>query len=117
MMHINDISWAQLILIEVGAMFQIAALCAFIKETAKPAGTVAGAREARFVHHEETKCRLPDVPIPAQVIHHHRELHGVMEDAPAGVSPGKLAKTSKVNFKQTLKIHKEERPFVPSVRW
>ncbi len=29
MIHVNDISWAQLVLIEIGAILQLAALVAF----------------------------------------------------------------------------------------
>jgi hypothetical protein len=104
MIHINEISWAQLILIEMGAMFQLAALCAFVKEAAKPNRVIPGARESQIVHEEEARCKLSEAPLPAHVVQSHRETHGVMEDAHADVAPGRLAKTAKVNFKQTFKM-------------
>ncbi len=33
MIHLNNITWAQLILIGLGALFQFIALCAFVRET------------------------------------------------------------------------------------
>jgi hypothetical protein len=117
MIHINEIGWAQLILIQIGAMLQVAALCTFIRESAKTPRVVPGAHEEEVAHEEEARCKLPETHQPAQVVHYHRELHGVMEETPGDIQPGKLAKTAKVNFKQTFKAHKEERPYTPSVRW
>ncbi len=102
-MHLNEISSVQLILIEIGAVLQIVALCAFIRESAKPARVVPGAQEAQVAHEEEARCKLPEAPLPAQVVQHHRELHGVTDHSSNDLRPGNLVKTAKVSFKQTFK--------------
>lgn len=115
-MHITEISWIQLTLIEVGAMSHVAAFCAFLRDNAKPTRAIHGDREPHQSRDGETKREFPRARLPAQVVHYRRELRGVMEDVPPDIAPGMLAKTAKVNFKQTFKVHKEESHFVPGAR-
>ena len=109
MIHLTEITWVQLVLIQVGAVLQLAALVTFMRDSSKTPHAVPGAHDAEVAHEEEARCKLPETHVPAQVVHYHRELHGVMEETPGDIEPGMLAKTAKVNFKQTFKAHRDER--------
>ena len=120
MIHITEITWVQLLLIETGAMLQVAAVGFFMRDSAKPDHIVRGAREVEIAHDEMAKCKLPELHethAPAKVVQYQRKIEGVMEDVPADIRPGDLLKTAKVNFKQSLKPSTGERPFVPNARW
>ena len=106
MLPLNEITWAQVVLIQAGAILQIAALITFIRDTSKPARAINSAREEAADEHEARR-KLPAAPAPTHVVHYERELHGVMEETPADIEPGKLAKTAKVNFKQSFKVRRE----------
>jgi len=117
MIHVNDVRLAQLVLIEVGALLQLAALGTFMRESAKPSREVPGVREAQLAHLQELKCKLPETPRPATVVQYERELHGVMENVPEDIRPADLVKTAKVSFKQSLRPYPMEKSDKPAARW
>jgi hypothetical protein len=103
MVYLADISWAQIILIELGALFQFIALCAFVRETssyrhrkrAKEVEADPHAQESQLAEQAAMLRAIRAVPVTHET--HHEPSHSDLRAAD-------LMKTAKVKFKQSFKF-------------
>jgi len=111
---INEISLAQIILVEVGAMFQVAALCTSISK-ASSRRNMPGALE-----HKE-KSAAKEEMMPLRVEEHEFELSKQDEDFYAESLPrtraGDLMKTARIPFAQSFKSNKSGKRLHLSGQW
>lgn len=115
MIFISQISWAQLLLIETGAMLQIAALCASIRESSINRHAPHGHDEAEEGHREHDESMTEGRYEPAHPSHreeenYHTETHETMK-------AGNLLKTAKVHFVQSFKSKKPDQRLHISGHW
>jgi hypothetical protein len=106
MVHFADISWAQLILIEMGALFQFIAACAFVRETSayrhrKSLREAADPEERSSSSLEEATLLQAIRAGPMAPEKHH-------ENPDAGARAADLLKTAKVKFVQSFKFRPED---------
>jgi D-serine deaminase-like pyridoxal phosphate-dependent protein len=102
MIHLTAIAWAQFILIEVGVLFQLVAVCAVIKQTS------AYRRMARLPQDEEMaddgqvseemECESMDQAGTVQADSMPEER--IVEEARAGAYARNVTQTTKVQFVQ-----------------
>jgi hypothetical protein len=106
MSYLADITWMQLILIEIGSLLQFLALCAFVRERnayrahREPTGKVVDTRdqEQKMAEQAIMLRAIHAGPMPAQ--HHDYDEQPTFRAAD-------LVKTAKVKFKQSFKFRDE----------
>jgi len=115
MIFISEISWAQMILIEVGAMLQVAALCASIRDSSTNRHLPDSHDEPDEAHHEPFGSSITRKNDPAQSLRHYEE--NSRADTHEPVKAGNLVKTKKVHFVQSFKSKKPDQRLHISGQW
>ena len=93
MIHLTDISWTQWFLIEVGALLQVVAICAYVKDAAANRG-FAGHSDDTTANEEEADSAAKSGRAQA--------------DHPAANNGGHLVRTAKVKFVQSFKFREQD---------
>ena len=102
--YFSGITWTQIILIEVGALFQFIALCTFVRQTSfyrhrkssKLVTPTVNDQEALYAEQATTLRAIQAGPMP-----HHAPTH---EESHPPLHAADLVKTAKVKFKQSFKF-------------
>ena len=102
MFHLNEISWIQLFLIEVGVLLLVLAFCALAKETSA---------YRRFMHRREEKEEADEQGLESQFSDEaasvgadpKRDENGAEKTRPM-VRAGQITRTAKVKFVQSFKF-------------
>lgn len=113
MIQFTELSWAQLLLIEIGAIFQLVALYTFLKDSSRQRG---------YSHRKEKTdgglnktSRHSSSAIPTRFV--PRQQHWNQQNGLSTLKPVSAAKTGRVKFVQHFKAEKQEEQFIPSSRW
>ena len=101
MIHLNDLTWTQVILIEAGVMLQLGAFFALMRETNNHRGHLHSEAEAGHAAEEGMESHPVDkdaetntVPMPEEDLHPE-------------IKAGQMMRTSKVAFKQSFKFREQ----------
>jgi hypothetical protein len=112
---IHELSWAQIILIEIGAMFQLVAVCAVVRNSSTYRQTGRYLEETETTPEPQPKQELQDPAVPLPVQHPIRKPSH--PNSIAGMRAADLLKTARVTFKQSLKGAAARDQFHPSGGW
>ena len=103
MIYLADVSWAQIILVEIGALLQFIALCQFVRE--RNAYRIRAQTKEKSIDPHEQKLKMAEQaallrairagPLPNQ---------GRDDDVQTEVRAADLLKTAKVKFVQSFKF-------------
>jgi hypothetical protein len=102
MIHLADIRWFQVLLIESGALLLVLAICAYVKDVASHHG-LAGHRDLKTNGDEQEEEPENSQQSPESQAHLE---HG--EAAPTGNNAVHLMRTAKVKFVQSFKFREQD---------
>jgi hypothetical protein len=105
MIHLTTVAWAQLILIEVGALFQLVALCAVIRQTSAYRRLARLPKDEEMADNggqgaEEMECESMDQSETVQADSMPEPEERIVEEAHAEAHVCNATQTTKVQFVQ-----------------
>jgi hypothetical protein len=104
MIHIIDMSGIQLILIEIGALLQVVAICAYLRGTSAFWRLTHPKEHGEHVQEQGLEFGNSDLPAPGQT--HRTRDEDSHEDAHHEIKAGHLTSTSKVKFRQSFQFRR-----------
>jgi hypothetical protein len=104
MIHPDNISWVSSLLIAIGVVLQLIAVCVFIRERSLYWHPTYSGEERMDVPEQDMESRVSDEVAPVEATSMHDE--SVDEDAHAEtkIRAGNLTRTEKVTFVQSFKF-------------
>src|SRR5277367_4824095 len=98
MIHPGDMSWFPSMLIAMGVLFQLVAVCAFLRERSPSCDAPYLGETGTNVREQNIKSRAADKPAPAKSARMRNENSGETIYAKTAIGVGNPTRTAKVKF-------------------
>ena len=98
MFHFADITWTQSLLIEIGVVLQVVAICAYVRDASPYRRLAHPKKKERDVDEQGWTSRTPDKAGKGQAGPTRDKSFG--KETPGRIKPANLTRTSKVKFVQ-----------------